>query len=143
MLTRFRRHRENCPHKSKGRRYTRCRCPIWTDGYARGKRILKSLKTTDWQDAGRKIQRMEDPDAVKTKPVDEAVDNFLEHCRDLACISHQVSRRSAREGRQYEARAAWRAEAYLNSTVSTASKCNERNGAPIVCFGRQLVRNAG
>ena len=89
MLTRFRRHRENCPHKSKGRRYTRCRCPIWTDGYDRGKRILKSLKTTDWQDAGRKIQRMEDPDAIKTKPVDEAVDDFLEHCRDLAPSSQR------------------------------------------------------
>ena len=36
-----------------------------------------------------------------------------------------------------------RKEAYLNSTVSTASKCNERNGGPIACFGRQLVRNAG
>ena len=30
-----------------------------------------------------------------------------------------------REGRQDEARAAWRAQAYLNSTLSTASKRNE------------------
>ena len=31
----------------------------------------------------------------------------------MACISHHVARRSAREGRQDEARAAWRAQVYL------------------------------
>ena len=31
----------------------------------------------------------------------------------IACISHHAARRSAREGRQDEARAAWRAQAYL------------------------------
>ena len=45
--------------------------------------------------------------------------------------------------RQYKARAAQRAEAYLNSTLSTVSKRNECNGGPIGCFDRQLVRNAG
>ena len=46
-------------------------------------------------------------------------------CRcSLACISHHAARRSAWEGRQDEARAAWRAQAYLNSTLSTASKRN-------------------
>ena len=43
----------------------------------------------------------------------------------LACISHHVARRSGREGRQDETRAAWRAQAYLNRTLSTASKRNE------------------
>ena len=43
----------------------------------------------------------------------------------MACISHHVARRSAREGRQDEARAAWRAQVYLTRTSSTASKRNE------------------
>ena len=43
----------------------------------------------------------------------------------LARISHRVSSRDAGEGRGYEARAARRAEAYLNSTSSTPSKRNE------------------
>ena len=43
----------------------------------------------------------------------------------LARFSHKALKREAGEARGYEARAAWRAEAYLNSTVSTASKRNE------------------
>ena len=43
----------------------------------------------------------------------------------LARFSHQVARRSASEARQYKARAAQRAEAYLNSTLSTVSKRND------------------
>ncbi len=42
-------------------------------------------------------------------------------------------------GPSVEARAAWRAEAYLGSTVSRTSKRNECNGVPIKCFARQLV----
>ena len=44
---------------------------------------------------------------------------------DLACFSHRASKREAGEARGYETRAAWRAEAYLDSTLSTASKRNE------------------
>jgi hypothetical protein len=47
----------------------------------------------------------------------------------LARLSHTGSQREAGEGRGYEARAAWRAEAYLDSTVSTASKRNEVDAA--------------
>jgi hypothetical protein len=43
----------------------------------------------------------------------------------LARFSHKASQREAGEAHGYEARAAWRAEAYLGSTVSTASKRNE------------------
>ncbi len=47
----------------------------------------------------------------------------------LARISHQSSSRDAREGRGYEARAAQRAEAYWNGTVSTVSQRNEVDAA--------------
>ena len=43
----------------------------------------------------------------------------------LARFSYTASRREAGEARGYKARAAWRAEAYLSSTVSTTSKRNE------------------
>ena len=32
MLTIYRRHRRNCSHRSEGRGYRRCLCPIWVDG---------------------------------------------------------------------------------------------------------------
>jgi hypothetical protein len=48
---------------------------------------------------------------------------------DLARFSHTASQREAGEGRGYEARAAWRAEAYLDSTLSTANKRNEVDAA--------------
>jgi len=43
----------------------------------------------------------------------------------LTCLSHRASKREAGEALGYETRVAWRAEAYLNSTLSTASKGNE------------------
>jgi hypothetical protein len=49
--------------------------------------------------------------------------------RNLARFSHTGSQREAGEARGYEARAAWRAEAYLDSTLSTASKRNEVDAA--------------
>jgi integrase/recombinase XerD len=51
MLTIYRRHRKECEHRSEGRKYRRCRCPIWVDGFLRGKEIRKSLNTADWQKA--------------------------------------------------------------------------------------------
>ena len=53
----------------------------------------------------------------------------------LARFSHTASRREAGEGpwnvsaNGYEARAAWRAQAYLDSPLSTASQRNEVDAA--------------
>ena len=79
MLSRYRRHTPACPHRHKGRRYIRCTCPIWADGRVNGERINHSLKTRDWRDAGSKLQRLEDPDALQDKPVEEATKAFLAH----------------------------------------------------------------
>jgi integrase len=51
MLTIYRRHQKECEHRSEGRTYRRCRCPIWVDGFLGGKEIRKSLNTADWQKA--------------------------------------------------------------------------------------------
>ena len=84
MLTRYRRHRNNCPHRPKGRQYTRCTCPIWVDGTVNGNRVHHTLRTTDWQRAGRLLVMMEDPDAIQEKSVTEATADFLSHRRSLA-----------------------------------------------------------
>ncbi len=83
MLSRYRRHTKTCPHRHKGRRYIRCTCPIWADGRVNGERINHSLKTRDWGDAGSKLQRLEDPDALQDKPVEQATKAFLTHYKKL------------------------------------------------------------
>jgi integrase/recombinase XerD len=51
MLTTYRRHIKTCAHRSKGRKYRRCRCPIWADGFLGRKEIRKSLDARDWAKA--------------------------------------------------------------------------------------------
>src|ERR1035441_8647151 len=79
MLRLWRRHTPKCPHRGKGRDYTNCRCPIWTDGELHGERYRSTLKTRDWQRAIRKIATLESPDAPRWKPVKEAIDAFKKH----------------------------------------------------------------
>lgn len=83
MLTIWRRHVPACPHKAKGRDYLKCSCPIWADGYVNGKReFRKSLKTRDMARARKRAAALEDPGEAKvSKPVREAVSQFLAHCR--------------------------------------------------------------
>jgi integrase/recombinase XerD len=51
MLTIYRRHRKDCEHRDEGRKYRRCRCPIWADGFLSGQDLRKSLETNDWEKA--------------------------------------------------------------------------------------------
>src|ERR1035438_8420895 len=59
MLTAYRRHIKNCAHKQEGRKYRRCRCPIWMDGYLGSVEIRKSLETRDWEKAQQFIRACE------------------------------------------------------------------------------------
>ena len=61
MFSLWRRHESKCPHKRKGRTCIKCSCPIWCDGEIDGRRVRKSLKTTDWARALRKLAAIEDP----------------------------------------------------------------------------------
>ncbi len=64
MLTIYRRHLRSCPHRDEGRRYRRCRCPVWVDGSLRAEKIRESLKTRSWEQAQDKAREMEaNPDA--------------------------------------------------------------------------------
>ncbi len=84
MLTIYRRHLKNCEHRSDkerraqiehnpsrsdkekkkqldelGRKWRRCRCPIWADGFIAGREIRQSLKETNWERAMETIQTWE------------------------------------------------------------------------------------
>jgi site-specific recombinase XerD len=50
-LTLWRWHARSCPHRSKGRRWTRCNCGIWVQGSLGGEWIKRSLNTRDWSAA--------------------------------------------------------------------------------------------
>lgn len=68
MLTPWRRHRKDCPHKHKGRAWKKCSCPIWCDGLLNGKRYRKPLDTWDWSDAMRKCLELQNP-AIDSRPL--------------------------------------------------------------------------
>ena len=59
MLTTYRRHKKDCAHRAEGRKYRRCKCPIWVDGFLAGQEIRKSLNTDDWQKAQDDVREWE------------------------------------------------------------------------------------
>src|SRR6516225_7003352 len=70
MLTLYRRHLKDCAHRSEGRKYRRCRCPIWVDGLLAGRDIRKSLDTVNWEKAQDIVREME-ATGTEPKPVGE------------------------------------------------------------------------
>lgn len=80
VLTRFRRHTKECPHRHKGRDYDKCDCPIHCQGKVGEIPVRESLKTRDWTLARRLIMELER--SVSTgqiaKPFPAAVAAFLE-----------------------------------------------------------------
>lgn len=82
-----RRHLDSCPHKSRGRNYTLCQCPIWTDGDLNGKRFRRSLNTNDLTLALRRIGRLErgeDQDFLPAAPertTGSAIEAYIKDAR--------------------------------------------------------------
>jgi integrase len=74
MLTIYRRHLKKCDHRNEGRKYRRCRCPIWADGFLGREEIRKSLETNDWEKAQGIIREWE---AQGSQAPAEAADNRL------------------------------------------------------------------
>jgi hypothetical protein len=78
MLTIYRRHVKGCEHRHEGRKYRRCRCPIWVDGFLHGVEIREALDLRDWEKAQQRIREWE---AAGTSTV-EAEEPTIEHaCR--------------------------------------------------------------
>jgi site-specific recombinase XerD len=81
MLTIWRRHTAQCPHRNKGRDYLKCNCPIWADGYLNGKRTLRrSLETRDMARARKRAANLEDPQEFQQRTLAEAIAAFDAHC---------------------------------------------------------------
>jgi len=51
MITLYRRHQKGCEHRGEGRKYRRCRCPLWVDGFLGEREIRKALGLRDWTKA--------------------------------------------------------------------------------------------
>ena len=56
MLKIYRRHLARCVHRSEGRDYRRCKCPVWVDGLLGREDLRESLKTGSWDEAHRIVQ---------------------------------------------------------------------------------------
>src|SRR5687768_13266743 len=59
MLTIYRRHLKSCSHRSEGRAYRRCRCPLWVDGFLGKEEIRESLRLRDWEKGQQRIREWE------------------------------------------------------------------------------------
>src|ERR1051326_2045287 len=59
MLIPYRRHASTCAHASEGRRWNRCKCPIWVQGTLDGEPIRESLDTRNWTKANETVQKWE------------------------------------------------------------------------------------
>jgi len=68
MLTVYRRHIQTCAHRLEGRKYRRCRCPIWADGFIGGQEIRKTLNTRDWEEAQGVIREWEAEGSQPAEP---------------------------------------------------------------------------
>jgi hypothetical protein len=94
MLSLWRRHVEKCPHRAKGRLWTKCSCPIWVDGEVEGRRIRESTGTRDWARAGRIAGKMEDSAVAGRvrKRIPEAIESFLLGCEIKASSMRRYRR---------------------------------------------------
>jgi integrase/recombinase XerD len=68
MLIPYRRHNADCAHRAKGRRYSRCSCPIWVQGSLQDETVRESMDTRDWSKALAKILEWNAAGTRKTKP---------------------------------------------------------------------------
>lgn len=59
MLNIYRRHRRDCKHRLEGRKYRRCHCPIWVDGFLGDHEIRKSAGFRDWAKAQALVREWE------------------------------------------------------------------------------------
>jgi len=65
MLNIYRRHQKTCKHRSKGRKYRDCLCPIWAQGTLAGEMVRKSLDVRGWQKAQEIARKWEAEGAMR------------------------------------------------------------------------------
>jgi integrase/recombinase XerD len=81
VLTIYRRHVTACPHRSEGRKYRRCHCPVWADGFLGREETRKSLGTRNWEKGQEVIREWEAQGSQGREPepitINQAWDEFL------------------------------------------------------------------
>ena len=82
-LALYRLHARSCPHRAKGRRWTRCSCAVWVQGSLAGKWVKKSLNTRDWSVAAATIHQWEAARQIGGKVIEiptirEAISKYVE-----------------------------------------------------------------
>jgi site-specific recombinase XerD len=87
MLKLYRRHIPNdedgkggCKHAAKGRKYTKCSCPIWVDGMREGKRSRYSLDSFNWEEASKRLLEITAGESKQDSTVSDAVKDFNDDC---------------------------------------------------------------
>lgn len=98
-LALYRRHLAECPHASKGNRWTRCQCPIWVQGSIGGEAVRRSMNTSNWTAASTSVHQWQSSGRIGVlKPelpsIAEAVAAFLKEAetRNLAATTIQKRR---------------------------------------------------
>ncbi|MFZ0213585.1 MAG: tyrosine-type recombinase/integrase [Candidatus Acidiferrales bacterium] len=90
MLTIFRRHKKECPHRSEGRDYRRCHCSIAVEGLLGDGYIRASLKTADWNRAQDIAREWESEQRITGRQAPASIEQVTEsyladaHARNLA-----------------------------------------------------------
>ena len=104
-LALYRRHLAECPHASKGNRWTRCQCPIWVQGSIGGEAVRRSMNTSNWTAASTSVHQWQSSGRMGVLTPDlpsiaEAIDAFLKEAetRNLAATTIQ-KRRELLEGK--------------------------------------------
>ena len=88
-LTLWRWHARSCPHRSKGRRWTRCNCGIWVQGSLGGEWVKRSLNTRDWSAAAAIVHGWEASGQIGVVKVDlPTVEKAVEAYFDDAKARH-------------------------------------------------------
>lgn len=88
-LTLFRWHARTCPHRSKGRRWTRCDCGIWVQGSLGGQWVKRSLNTREWSAAAATVHGWEASGQIGVVKVDlPTVEQAVEAYFDDAKARH-------------------------------------------------------
>ena len=111
VLSLWRRHLQNCPHRKKGPSCIKCSCPIWCDGEIDGKGIRKAMDTRDWARATRKLAKIEDQTYG------------LQECEEPGCTEFVPRGRMARFSSVPQKRQA-------RSASGVDGACSHRSGIP-------------
>src|SRR4029453_10680136 len=89
-LTIYRRHSSDCSHKSKGRPWHRCDCPIWVQGSLGGEYVRESLNLTVWGAAQERVRGWEASGHRKTLRAVGQGPTGTARAIDTACVARLV-----------------------------------------------------